>query len=164
MKHTFLYICISLILFAIVVTPVNAFTIKTLDIINSDTSTDAVIKIDYTLNWVESTAVFAQVVDPGEQLKNAIEGNTGKTVDGIIVRDNYVECRIHDFLYQENGVTTVPTLTFSRAEQVLKGFWFSSLLTVDLSPDVTTIIFSDGHKVPYYNVVTIPETSYTVSK
>jgi hypothetical protein len=147
-----------------IVTPVNAFTIKTLDIINSDTSTDAVIKIDYTLNWVEGTAVFAQVVDPGEQLKNAIEGNTGKTVDGIIVRDNYVECKIHNFLYQEQGVTTIPTLSFSRAESVLKGYWFAPMLTVDLAPDVTTLTFSDGHKVTYNKVLTIPETSYAVSK
>jgi len=163
MKHTFLYICTLIALLALVATPVSAFTIKTLDIYNMDASTDAVIKIDYTLNWVEGTAVFAQVVDPAEQLKNAIESNTGKSVDTIIVSDNHVECTIRDFLYQENGITTVPSLTFSRAEQVLKGFWFSSLLTVDLSPDVTTIKFSDGYAVPYYDTLIIPETAHKLT-
>ena len=163
MKHTFLYICIFAVMLALVATPVNAFTIKSLEISSPDTSTDANIKIDYTLNWVESTAVYAQLVDTSEQLKNAIESNTGKTVTGIVMSDGHIECTITDFLYQESGVTTVPSLTFSRAEEILRSYWFSGLLTVDLSPDVTTIKFSDKYAVPYYNTLIIPETSHKLT-
>jgi hypothetical protein len=160
MKHTFLYICIFALLLVLVATPVNAFTIKNLEIISPDSSTDARINIDYTLNFIEGTAVFAQIVDPSEQLKTAIESNTGKTVTGIIMSDGHIECTIKDFLYQEGRVTTVPTLTFSRAEEILRSYWFSGLLTVDLSPDITTIVFSDGFKVPYYDTLIIPETAH----
>jgi hypothetical protein len=135
-----------------------------LEIISPDTSTNAVVKINYELNWIEITAVMAQIVDPGEQLKSAIEANTGKTVTDVSVSDGHIECTIKDFLYQENGVTTIPSLTFERAEKILKGYWFASVLTIDLAPDITNIIFSDGHTISYKKVLVIPETSYTVPK
>jgi len=162
MKHTFLCIC-TFIALLVIASPVSAFTIKTLDIYAQD-NTDAIIKVNYDLNWIESTAVFAQVVDPGEELRNAIESNTGKTVDDVIVTNNHIEATIRDFIYQEPAGTIVPSLSFDRAESVLKQFWFSPMLTIDLSPDITTIIFTDNQKVEYKNMLTIPETTHICIK
>ena len=164
MKTTTLCICILIAFF--IISPVQAITAKSLDILIQDNK-DAVITFDYELGFIENAAVFANVADPGAELKSALESNTGKQVDVIQVTDNRFKATVHNFAtYQsvsENEIRMgTHELSFSRAETILNQYWFAPLITIDFSPEVTSIVYPDGYTEKYLNFITIPATSHSM--
>jgi hypothetical protein len=57
-----------------------------------------------------------------------------------------------------------PALSFNRAQQVMDGYWFAPLISPDFSPAVTTVLFPDGHKATYYDVLTMPSITHRLSR
>jgi hypothetical protein len=57
-----------------------------------------------------------------------------------------------------------PALSFARARQVMDGYWFAPLISPDFSPGITTVIFPDGHKNTYYDVLTLPSITHRLSR
>lgn len=148
-----------------IVFPVQSMTIKTLDI-SVQNNRDAIIQFNYELNWVENTAVFAKIVDPSEELKSALEKYTGLAVDNVKVTNDGVQVTIHKFTTETingNAVTMkTPVLSFNRAEQVLNQYWFAPLISVDLSPELTTVSFPDKYEEKFVNEIRIPSVTHTV--
>lgn len=165
MKHAFLYSGIIILVLAISVCPVQAFTAKTLDIVVQDNG-DALITFDYDLSWYENAAVFVQITNPGNELKRALEGNSGKTVDIITATGNKAQVLVHGFAtrnVKDNLVTIVtPALSFDSAEKILNNYWFAPLIDVDFSPAVTRVVFPDGYIETFLNQIAIPKIDHTL--
>ena len=163
MKHAFLYSGILILILAISVCPVQAFTAKTLDIVVQDNG-DALITFDYDLSWYENVAVFAQITNPGNELKRALESNFGKKVDVITTTGNQAQILVHGFasrIVKDNLVTMVtPALSFDSAEKILKQYWFAPLINVDFSPAVTRVVFPDGYIATFNDQIAIPNINH----
>ena len=163
MKHAFLYSGILILILAISVCPVQAFTAKTLDIVVQDNG-DALITFDYDLSWYENVAVFAQITNPGNELKRALESNFGKKVDVITTTGNQAQILVHGFAsrsVKDNLVTMVtPALSFDSAEKILKQYWFAPLINVDFSPAVTRVVFPDGYIATFNDQIAIPNINH----
>jgi hypothetical protein len=166
MARTLLYLIISIGILLLCVCPAQAFTAKTLDI-NVQDNGDAIITFNYALSWYENVAVFARIADPGTELKKALESNYGKNVDVMGTSGNEAQILVHGFASRtmnDNSVTlNTPALSFASAETVLKQYWFAPLISVDFSPDVTTVDFPDGYVQQYYNQIAIPGISHTLT-
>jgi hypothetical protein len=163
MNYAFLYSGIFILVLAISVCPVQAFTAKTLDIAIQDNG-DALITFDYDLNWYENAAVFTRIMNPGIELKKALEANFGKQVDVITVTGNQVQVLVQGFAtrkVQDNLVIMgTPALSFNNAEKVLNQYWFAPLINVDLSPAVTHVIFPDGYVEMFSDQIAIPKLNH----
>jgi hypothetical protein len=55
-----------------------------------------------------------------------------------------------------------PGLSFAKAQQAMDEYWFAPLISPDFSPEITTVIFPDGHKAMYYNTLSLPSVSHTL--
>lgn len=163
MKHAFLYSGILILILAISVCPVQAFTAKTLDIVVKDNG-DALITFDYDLSWYENAAVFAQITNPGNELKRVLEANFGKKVDVITTTGNQAQVLVHGFAsrsVKDNLVTMVtPALSFDSAEKILNQYWFAPLIDVDFSPAVTHVVFPDGYIETFNDQIAIPTVNH----
>jgi hypothetical protein len=163
----FLPVTVSMILLvAFVIIPASAFQAKDLTIIVNDDG-DAQVTFSYQLNWLEQAAVFTKVVDPGQQLKSALENNFHVSVTATEVSLEESTLDIHPFATIKNtpeGLKySTPSLSFQNAEQVLNQYWFAPLISTDFSPDITQITFPDGYREEFYNQIDIPAVSHTIS-
>ena len=165
MTRRLLYLLLGIGILFLLACPAQAFTAKTLDISVQDNG-DAIITFDYSLSWYENVAVFTHIADPTTELKSAIENNFNAQVDVLGAGTNEARVLVHGFASrsaQGNSVTlTTPALSFQDAERVLKQYWFAPLISVDFSPDVTTVDFPDGFVQTYYNQISIPGVSHTM--
>jgi len=165
MKYLPLILGITLLL-GCVTLPASAFQAKTLTITLGDTG-DAQVDFTYQLTWLEQAAVFARLVDPGQQLKSAIENNFYATVTVDQVNNDEAVLTVDSFATVQKtpeGVTYhTPALSFKNAERVLKEYWFAPLINPDFSPDTTRVTFPDGYSEVYTNEISIPAISHTVS-
>jgi len=165
MKNVYLYSGILILILAISVCPVQAFTAKSLDIVLQDNG-DALITFDYDLSWYENVAVFAQITNPGNELKRALEANFGKKVDVITTTGKQSQVLVQGFAsrsVKDNLVTMVtPALSFDSAEKILKQYWFAPLINVDFSPAVTRVIFPDGYIETFNNQIAIPKIDHNL--
>jgi hypothetical protein len=57
---------------------------------------------------------------------------------------------------------TTPALSFAQAQQIMQQYWFASLISPDLTPQVTTITFPDGYQATYNNQISLPSVSHTL--
>jgi hypothetical protein len=166
MKYLPVILGITLLLVC-VMPPATAFQAKTLDITVNDNG-DAQVDFTYQLNWLEQAAVFTRLVDPGQQLKTAIENNFRATVSVNSVNNDETNLVIDSFASVKktpDGVAyTTPELSFKNAERVVKQYWFAPLVSPDFSPDITRVIFPDGYTVEYTNEISIPAISHTVTQ
>ncbi len=112
-------------------------------------------------------AVFARIADPGTELKHALEGNYGKTVDVISTSGSEARILVHGFATQTTDGSSVtlntPALSFESAQNVLNHYWFAPLITVDFSPDITTVDFPDGYVQQDDDQIAIPAISHTLA-
>jgi len=147
------------------VSPVHAFTAKTLDITVQE-NTDAVIAFDYGLSWFENIAVFMRIADPGTELKKALESSYGKPV--LVTKSNGGESEfmVQGFASKEERGGTVtlitPALSFADAEKILNQYWFAPLISPDFSPAVTRVNFPDDYTEEFYNQISIPALRHTL--
>ncbi|MDE4909024.1 hypothetical protein L0665_10430 [Methanogenium marinum] len=153
-------------LICLVAVPASAFTAESLSVDVLENG-DATVAFSYHLGWLEKMGVFLNIADPAKELKNALESNFGKEVTVQEVTSNSASFLVADYAHMdsgENGVTyTTPMLSFANAEKILSGYWFAPLLSVDLSPAVTTITFPDGYVENFNDNIEIPRISHTIS-
>jgi hypothetical protein len=147
------------------VSPVHAFTAKTLDIAVQE-NTDAVIAFDYELSWFENIAVFMRIADPGTELKEALESSYGKPVLVVKTDGGESQFMVQGFASKEErgGKVTLitPALSFVDAEEILNRYWFAPLISPDFSPAVTRVNFPDDYTEEFYNQISIPAIRHTL--
>ena len=165
MKGTYLLIgCICIL--ALAVMPAQALTAKALTI-NLDQSGNAQVDFQYDLSFTEQIAVFANVANPSAELKNALENNLNRQVTVVKADSSSADVIIPSFatISQSNGTETMttPGFSFVNAQNEIKQYWWSSLVSVDLSPEVTTITFPDGYQAMYNNQISIPSVSHQIA-
>ncbi|MBP2132487.1 hypothetical protein J2128_000408 [Methanomicrobium sp. W14] len=145
--------------------PASAFTISTLSIDVGENG-DCTAVFDYSMNFIEYIGYYTHIANPAEEVKKEISSRTSQQVDVVDVSDKGAEFKIYSFAdtKDNNGSVTytVPSLNFSKAEEVLKDHWISKITSFDLSPEVTTITFPDGYIQEYDNEADIPQTVHTV--
>jgi hypothetical protein len=156
---------LSFCILALAVMPVQAFTAKSLTITLAPDG-DAELTMNYDLSFIEQSAVFFKIADPAAELKNAFDTHSSEPVTVTEATSSSAVVQIPSFadISEEGTKTTMvtPGLSFERAQQVIEGYWFAPLVSPDFSPGVTTVIFPDGHKNIYYDVLTVPSVSYTL--
>jgi hypothetical protein len=161
-----LYLVIGIVILLAGISPVQAFTAKSLDIVVQENG-DAIVTFDYALNFLENTAVFTRITDPGAELKKAIAANYKTDVDVIGTSSSEVTVRVHGLASSstKDGIVTMttPALSFKSAERVLKQYWFAPLINVDFSPEHTRVVFPDGYIAEYSNQIAIPRISHILN-
>lgn len=165
MKFSYLLLGSLCILFFAVM-PAQAFTAKTLTITLNGNG-DAQVDMQYDLTLVEQAAIFFHVANPASELQNALQENLNEPVTVVQADDSSAEVIISSFaqVTQSGGLTTMttPAFSFSRAEEVMKQYWFAPLISPDLTPQMTTITFPDGYQATFNDLISIPSVSHTVA-
>lgn len=164
MKKSYLILA-CLIVFACAVMPAQAFTAKSLTI-TLETNGDAYVDIQYDLSFLEYAAVFLKMADPAAELQKALEGNINRPVAVQAADNSHAGIVIYGFADSANddaGLTmTTPSLSFARAEAVVKQYWFAPLISPDFSPTETRVVFPDGYTATFHDQITIPSVSHRI--
>lgn len=160
-------ILICLCLCAVAVMPALAFTTTSLTVTLAPNG-DAKAEIHYDLSFFEQTAVFLRIADPAAELKKAFDSNANEPVTVTQASSSSAIVIIPSFasVSTKNGKTVMetPSVSFERAQKVLDQYWFAPLISPDLSPGVTTIIFPDGYRALFYDQLVLSPVSHTISK
>jgi hypothetical protein len=164
MKRVYLIIgCLCLL--ALTVMPAQAFTAKTLTVTLAPNG-DAQINMQYDLSFLEQSAVFFRVADPAAELKKAFDTNSNRQVTVNSVTSSSADIAVPSYatVSQSGGATTMtsPAISFSRAQEVLKSYWFAPLVSANFAPQVTTVVFPDGYKATFNNALSIPAVPHTI--
>jgi hypothetical protein len=163
-KQYLILVCLCILAFTLI--PVQAFTMKTLTITLAEQG-DAQIDMQYELSLFEQSAVFFRIADPVSELKSAFEGPAKEPVTVTKATSSSASVIIPSFAIVtkkgEKEIMETPSVSFERAEKVLNQYWFAPLITPDFSPATTTIIFPDGYRANYYELISIPSVSHTIS-
>nr|WP_321351946.1 hypothetical protein [uncultured Methanoregula sp.] len=165
MKRVYLIIgCLCLLAFSVM--PAQAFTAKTLNVALAPNG-DAQITMQYDLNFLEQSAVFFRMADPATELKKAFDSNTNRQVTVNSVTSSSADFIVPSYaqVIQGNGTTTMtsPEISFARAQEVLKKYWFAPLISANFAPQVTTITFPDGYQETFANSLTMPSITHTMN-
>lgn len=165
MKPTYLVIgCLCLLALAIM--PAQALTAKALSI-NVDQSGTAQVDFQYSLSFSEQAAVFFNVANPSQELRSALENNLNREVTVVKADSSSADVIIPSFatVSQSNGTETIttPAFSFANAQNAIRQYWWASLISVDMSPDVTTITFPDGYQATYYSQISFPSVSHQMA-
>jgi len=162
-------ICIligGLCLLACAVMPVQAFTVRSLTMKLAPDG-DAQVDIHYDLTLFEEGAIFFRISDPAAELKKAFDTNSKHPVTVTQATGSSAKVLIPSFAsIDTDGDTTTmvtPSLSFEKAQRVLDQYWFAPLMSPDFSPDVTTIIFPDGYRASFYNLLVIPSVPHQLA-
>ena len=118
------------------------------------------------LSFTEQIAVFANIANPASELKTALEDNLNRQVTVVNADSSSADVIIPSFatINQANGKETMtsPAFSFGNVQNVIKQYWWSPLVSVNMSPEVTTITFPDGYQTIYYNQINFPSVSHQV--
>jgi ATP/maltotriose-dependent transcriptional regulator MalT len=157
---------LSLCILVMAAMPAQAFTANSLTIKLADNG-DAEMDMQYELSFLEQTAVFFQIANPADELKDAFDSHSSAEVTVPEATDSSAIVLVPLFAdisaAGEKTTMITPELSFERAQQVMDEYWFASLVSPDFSPGVTTVIFPDGHKDIYYEALTIPSVSHVLN-
>lgn len=153
-------------LMTFVVMPAQAFTMHSLSI-ELDPAGTAQVDLNYELTFLEQGAVFFKIADPASELQKAFDSGSSAKTTVISAGPSSARVLVPNFasVSTKDGVTvmTTPAVSFERAENVLKNYWFAPLVAADFSPSVTTITFPDGQQEYFYNQVSIPSVKHVMS-
>jgi hypothetical protein len=160
-------VLISLCILALAVIPAQAYTAKSLAITVAPDG-NAELDMQYDLSPLEQTAVFLQLADPAGELRKAFDRHSTEPVTVSEATGSSAIVHIPAFADVNNragAVTMVtPALSFSRAQEVMDGYWFAPLLSPDFSPSITTVTFPDGYRATYYDVPAVPSITHRLSR
>jgi hypothetical protein len=163
----FSFVLITFCILAAAILPVQAFTAKSLTITIAPEG-DAQVDMQYDLSFIEMSAVFFRIADPAAELKNAFDTHSSKSVTVTEATSSSVVVLVPDFATisgtDRQATMVTPCLSFERAQRVLNEYWFAPLISPDFSPAITTVIFPDGYKATYYDALTLPSVSHTMSR
>jgi hypothetical protein len=163
----FSFALVTFCILAAAIFPVQAFTAKSLTITLAPDG-DAQIDMQYDLSFIEQSAVFFKIADPAAELKNAFDSHSSEPVIVPTATSSSAVVLIPAFADVKTGPDNVtmitPALSFARAQQVMDGYWFAPLISPDFSPGITMVIFPDGYKATYYDVLTMPSITHRLSR
>ena len=155
-------ILLCLVICACAVMPAQAFASKSLTIILNENG-DAEIDMQYELTFVEQSAVFLRITNPAEELKKAFDSNSGQpvTVTKATSSSSTVIVPAFATIHKGNDKYTIvtPAVSFVKAQDVVNSYWFAPLVSPDFSPEITTVVFPDGFRSTFENVLSIPPIS-----
>lgn len=161
MKQTHL-ILMCLAICACAVMPAQAFVAKSLTI-TLQPDGDAQIDMQYELTFVEQSAVFLRIADPAAELKKAFDSHSDQPVTVTKATSSSATVIVPQFadIHEGKGKYTIvtPSVSFVRAQEVMNSYWFAPLVSPDFSPEVSTVIFPDGFRSTFSNVLAIPPIS-----
>jgi hypothetical protein len=164
MKQTYL-ILTCLALCALAVMPAQAFVAKSLTITLAPDG-DAQIDMQYELSFLEQSAVFLRIADPAAELKKAFDSRSDQPVTVTKATSSSATVIVPSFatVHQGKGKYTIvtPVVSFAKAQDVMNSYWFASLINPDFSPAVSTVIFPDGYRATFNDVLTLPPISRPV--
>lgn len=165
MKRVYLLLaCLCLLAFAVM--PAQAFTARSLAV-TLDPNGDARITMQYDLSFLEQSAVFFKMADPSAELKKAFDTNSNRQVTVNSVTSSAADIVVPSYatVSQNNGVTTMtsPAISFARAQEVLKSYWFAPLVSANFAPKVTTITFPDGYQATFNNALSVPAVPHDLA-
>lgn len=156
----------GLMLMAMAVMPVQAFTMKSLAIDLAQNG-DAQIAMQYDLSFVEQSAVFLRIADPASELQSAFQSGSNKAVTVTEATSSSAKIQVPAFASVTttggNTIMASPSVSFERARDVLNSYWFAPLIAPDFSPAVTTVTFPDGYKEYFYDQIKIPSVTHTIT-
>jgi hypothetical protein len=158
MKSSYL-ITGCILLFACAVMPAQAFSAQSLAI-TLDANGNAQAHFTYGLSFTEQIAVFANITNPVSELKTVFDDNLNREVTVVNADSSSADITIPSFatISQANGTETMTTPAFSLStfQNEIRQNWWAPLVSVDMTPEVTTITFPDGYQTIYYNQISIP--------
>jgi hypothetical protein len=159
----------AILIFAIVATPVSAFTAKKL-VMTVQENGDADINFNYQLTWPEK---FAYSLIPGKEeiIQSALNSKfPSTTVDAIRVTKTSTDFTVREFATisttETPAATTyrTPAVSFNDAGNLLNAYpLIARILSPDFSPDITTVQFPHGQKYTYDDATEIPEITHKVT-
>jgi hypothetical protein len=159
-QTTFALVC--LLLCTVAVLPAQAFESSSLTITLQENG-DAEIAMQYELTFVEQSAVFLRIADPANDFKKAFDTNSDKPVTVTRATSSGATVIVPSFaaVHPGNGKYTIvtPSVSFKRAEEVMNSYWFAPLVSPDFSPRVSTVVFPDGYRATFYDVISLPPIS-----
>ncbi|MDD4136600.1 MAG: hypothetical protein PHT99_01720 [Methanoregula sp.] len=157
---------VGLMLMALAVMPVQAFTMKSLSI-NLEQNGDAEIAMQYDLSFIEQSAVFLHIADPAGELQSAFRSGsaTAVTVTEATSSSARITVPVFASVATTDGKTVIatPSVSFERARDVLNSYWFAPLISPDFSPAVTIVTFPDGHHEYFYDQISIPSVAHSIT-
>jgi hypothetical protein len=165
MKLSYLLIgCILVVLLAVM--PAQAFTANTLTV-TLNANGDAQADMQYDLSFVEQAAIFFHAANPSAALQTALQDNLNRPVTVVSADMSSADVIIPSFasVVQSGSTTTIttPSFSFANAQQEIRNEWYGSLISADFAPQTTTITFPDGYQANFYNQISIPSVSHTIS-
>lgn len=153
--------CLAICAFAAL--PAQAFVAKSLTITLQPPDGDARIDMQYELTFIEQSAVFLRIADPASELKKAFDSHSDQPVTITKATSSSATVIVPKFADIHEGkrkyTIVTPSVSFVRAQEVMNSYWFAPLVNPDFSPDVTTVIFPDGFRSSFNNVLSIPPIS-----
>lgn len=165
--NRFTFALVTFCIIAAAILPVQAYTAKSLTITLAPDG-DARLDMQYDLSFIEQSAVFFKIADPAAELKNAFDTHSSEPVSVKVATGSSAVVIIPSFadISRAGTKTTMitPGLSFERARQVMDEYWFAPLISPDFSPEITTVVFPDGHKAIYYEAITLPSVSHTLKR
>ena len=152
-----------LLLGLLAVSPASAIVADSLNIA-IDTDGNANVDVKYTLSWLEKIGVALNVANPAAEIRKACDEYAPGRVTQVESGDSDVSLYIERLATIKNRTYTTPALDFTRAEEILKSYpIISSILTIDLSPTVTTLTFPDGKVYTFSDQLVIPATTHVLN-
>jgi hypothetical protein len=161
MKPTHLILmCLAVCAFAVM--PAQAFVSKSLTITLAPDG-DAQIDMQYELSFLEQSAVFLHIADPATELKKAFDSHTDQPVTVTKATSTSSTVIVPSFATVHPGkgkyTLVTPVVSFAKAQEVMNSYWFASLVNPDFSPAVSTVVFPDGYRATFNDVITLPPIS-----
>ncbi|MEN6609723.1 MAG: hypothetical protein ABFC24_02690 [Methanoregulaceae archaeon] len=155
--------CLCILAFA--AAPAQAVTLQDLTIALDKTG-NAEVHLSYELSMPEYIAVYLNLANPSEILKNNLENELQKTVTVNKFSSDSMDVTIPTLastVVTDGTVTmTTPQISLEKAQKAIDQYWFAALLSPDFSPELSTVTFPDGYKVQYANQITIPTITHTL--
>lgn len=156
---------VSIIIAAFLVSGASAITIDTFNMQISENG-DTKMIFEYSLSTLEKIAVFMKIADPSAEIRKKIDESTDREVEVLEVTSGKSSFFIPGFISPESGTGgttyTTPEIDFSKAEEILAGYWFAPMITIDLSPETTKITFPDGYSELFTNSIRIPSVTHAI--
>jgi hypothetical protein len=160
-------LCAVALLLAAAAFPVSALTSDALDITVVNETGDATVDFTFSLTWYERVAVWLNLMNPADTMKEALSTYSDKEVDVLSVNDASTSMLVYGFAGVEQGENATlyrtPELRFADSEAVAAQYWFGPLLDIDTTPALTTVTFPDGYNETFVDAQTIPPIEHEIT-
>ena len=165
-------VIVAISLMLLLVIPAGAVSIRHIDVTVAENG-DALIVADYSLNWAEQAIVYPAAVP-------LLSGALGKNipVNSVSHNNTQLNIQVHSVspdktqltvqrlvtVGKNPGATNYKTPAFSLADarKELDKYWFSNMITLDITSGYLTIRFPDGETIEYRDLTSVPSFEHAV--